>query len=60
MVYTVVGLYTENGQRYAESVEAANPAEAEKAVLHQAEEELVIAGVFEGELQTVDQDPLFG
>ena len=60
MRYTVVGLYAENYQRWAEVVEADDPAEAEEKAQAQrnGNSVLFVAGVFEGEHQAVDQDPL--
>ena len=61
MTYTVVAVYGPSAcvpfQRYADSVEADSPKQAEKIVLDSSKNELIIAGVFEGDHQAVDEDP---
>ena len=44
MRYLVIGVYDDNGQRFADTVEAENPAVAEEIVLKE-NKMLVIAGV---------------
>lgn len=52
--YTVVGLYIDSYQRYAEAVEATSAEEAELKVNDWLDDEcFVVAGVFEGELEAV-------
>jgi len=60
MRYTVAGLYAGSYQRWAEVVEADDPAEAEEKAQAQRDDNavLLVAGVFEGEHQAVDQDPV--
>lgn len=53
--YTVLAVYEEpRGQRFATTVEAATPQAAEIAARDEAEDELIIAGVIEGEHELVD------
>lgn len=60
--FTVVGVYPETGQRYAEYVEAKDAAEAERKIVRRVEcessYELLVAGVFEGSLTALDEDPV--
>lgn len=55
--YTVVAVYADNHQRYADTFEAKNPEGAEKKAqaLAKKEEasELIIAAVFEGDVKPV-------
>ena len=44
-------------QRYCTSIEAVSPKEAERLVLEEADDELIVAGVLEGEHDMVDEDP---
>ena len=56
-MFTVVGFYAANDQRYCDSFEAKTPDKAEKLAVAKALTEesadLLIAGVFEGELTAV-------
>ena len=56
-MFTVVGFYEDNNQRYCDTFEAKTPDKAEKMALAKARAEestdLLIAGVFEGELSAV-------
>lgn len=52
--YTVFALYADNLQRYATSVEAESPEEAERIVRNDAEGELLVAGVIEGSHPCLD------
>lgn len=54
--YTVVGVYEDTEQRYAEHFTAENPAKAIEYCLKEAPG-LLIAGVFEGKLTPVDAGP---
>lgn len=54
MTYTVFALYADNLQRYATSTEAESPEEAERIVRNDAEGELLIAGVIEGQHTCLD------
>jgi hypothetical protein len=56
MQYTVVAVYAETMQRYAESVEAEGPAEAERIVRENAPDDIIVAGVIEGVHDCVDLD----
>jgi predicted urease superfamily metal-dependent hydrolase len=51
-VYTVIGIYPDNGQRFATGIEAKSPEDAEEQVLNHLEEvtgeTLMIAGTIEG------------
>jgi hypothetical protein len=66
--YTVVGIYVDNNQRFAHSVEAEGPAEAEATAVEEladgqddvAVEDLLVAAVFAGRLSPVDVDPALG
>lgn len=54
--YTVIGVYTPDYDRFAESFEAASAYEAESQALAKAREEgshLVVAGVVAGTVETV-------
>ncbi len=55
--YTVIGIYEDNHQRYADVVKATSPEEAEELVLADAkkrcEGDLVIAAVIEGDAKVV-------
>ena len=61
MMYTVIALYGPAAsvpfQRYCTSIEAVSPKEAERLVLEEADDELIVAGVLEGEHDMVDEDP---
>ena len=53
--YTVVGVYADNDyQRFADCVEAEDPQQAEYLVVNSAVGELIVAGVFEGDITAVD------
>ena len=53
--YTVLAVYTDNYQRYAENVEAENPVHAEVLVRQEvAPLELAVAGVIEGNHECAD------
>ena len=53
--FTVLGVYHEPlGQRYAQSIEAPDPQRAERAICEQAESELLVAAVIEGDVHPVD------
>ena len=51
MMYTVIALYGPAAsipfQRYCTSIEAVSPKEAERLVLEEADDELIVAGVLE-------------
>jgi hypothetical protein len=51
--FTVIGIYEDNGQRYATCVEAETPDEAEeialRAIAEDSGETLLIAGTIEGD-----------
>ena len=55
--YTVVGVYTENWQKFCDHVSAVDAPQAEKFVRNNPaiDEDLLIVGVFEGKLTAVDQ-----
>ena len=61
MMYTVIALYGPAAsipfQRYCTSIEAVSTKEAERLVLEEADAELIVAGVLEGEHDMVDEDP---
>lgn len=72
-VFTVIGIYSEpeidlgsagalepKCQRYAEETTAATPEEAERLIIDAAEAPLTIAGVVEGSIRLVDDDPSSG
>lgn len=46
--YLVVGVYEDDHERFATSVSAKNPAEAEAAARKEATGELIVAAVIEG------------
>ena len=50
--YTVIGIYSDNHQRYASVVEADSVEEAEEAVLD-AVTDLIIAGIIEGDVPVI-------
>jgi hypothetical protein len=52
--YTVLGVYPDTRQRFGTSTFASSPQEAEKVARHEADGELWIAGVIEGEHCCVD------
>lgn len=53
--YTVVGVYRcPLGQRFGTTVQADSPEEAELAAHREADEGLMVAGVFEGEVDSLD------
>lgn len=54
--YTVLGIYPDTEQRFATSVEAETPQRAEELAYAEADGELWIAGVIEGEHVCVDAD----
>lgn len=55
MRYTVVGVYAEPlGQRFGTVVEADSPESAELEAQTEADDGLMVAAVFEGELDGVD------
>lgn len=60
--YTVVGLYGDNNQRYATSVQAESPREAESIAREQCDEDngfetnLLVAGVVRGRHTCVDAE----
>jgi len=59
MKYTVVGVYLDSDpiyQRYADVFDADTPEEAEELAYSTASLDLVVAGVFEGELTAVDKE----
>ena len=67
--FTIFAVYRESGQRYATSLEAADPGEAEDLAQEQCradngfsegEEPLLIAGVAAGEIAALDSDPFIG
>lgn len=50
LAYTVIGLYTDNYQRFAECVRAASPEDAERRILEKYDHpDLCIAGVIRGD-----------
>jgi len=51
--YTVIGYWPDTMQRFAASVEAVNPEDAEAATLHK-HHGLAVCGVVEGQHQCVD------
>ena len=62
--YTIIAIYADNEQRYATSLEADSPEQAEKEAQavclrdnkwedHEDKEPLIIAGVIEGEVNVV-------
>lgn len=55
--YTVLGVYPDDHGRYADSVEAETPAEAERLirekVQHDSGWDIIVAGVIEGEAKIV-------
>jgi hypothetical protein len=55
--YTVVGVYTENWQKFCEHVLATSPREAESIIYSdpKIDDDLVVAAVFEGRLNAVDE-----
>ncbi len=55
--YTVVGVYTENWQKFCDHVSAVDAQQAEKLVRNNPgiDDDLLIVGVFEGKLTAVDQ-----
>src|ERR1035437_1965988 len=61
MMYTVIALYGPAAsipfQRYCTSIEAVSTKEAGRLVLEEADDELIVAGVLEGEHDMVDEDP---
>ena len=57
MKYTVFGVYEDNRQRYAATVEADTPLGAEATARALASAGLIIAGVVEGQVVPVDEDP---
>lgn len=48
-IYTVVGIYQDNHQRWAESFYASSPEDAEQ----QVPQGIIVAGVFEGDINAV-------
>lgn len=54
--YTVIALYEDSFQRYADSVDADSPADAERIAQENAPEPILVAGVVEGEHMCVDTD----
>ena len=57
--FTVIGIYTDNMQRYAMSVEARNARSAQKKVARDRKEQglaILVAGVAEGRVEMVDQE----
>jgi hypothetical protein len=52
--YTVIGYYEDTGQRFATSVEAPDPDAAELAAAKEADSELSVCGVIEGDHPCVD------
>lgn len=57
--FTVIGIYTDNMQRYATSVEARNARSAQNKVARDTKEQglqILIAGVAEGRVEMVDQE----
>jgi len=55
--YTVFAIYEDNHQRFATTVTAASPDAAETAAKLKASGPLVVAGVVEGRIMAVDEDP---
>jgi len=53
-VYTVIAVYEDNLQRFATSVVAKSPQEAEALARQDAESDLLVAGVIEGHHECVD------
>ena len=55
--YTVVGVYTENWQKFCDHVWAVDAQQADRLVRSNPgiEDDLLIVGVFEGKLRAVDQ-----
>lgn len=51
--YTVIALYEDNNQRFATSVEANTPEEAEEAAKGEADAPIIVAGVIEGDHEVV-------
>lgn len=51
--YTVIGVYADNQQRYADTFEASSPEAAEEQAEASTETELIIAGVIEGHARVV-------
>jgi len=51
--YTVVGIYEDNRQRYAEFVEAESPEDAEEQVHQCIEVPIAIAAVIEGKVNVL-------
>jgi hypothetical protein len=49
--YTVIGIYDDNGQRFATVVEAESPALAERAAVEDADSDIIIAGVVRDEVE---------
>ena len=47
-IYTVIGIYEDNHQRYADTVEADSPEEAERIVENSDGPRVMIAGTVEG------------
>jgi hypothetical protein len=52
--YTVIGVYADNDQRFATTVDASSPQEAERHARNEAGSKLLIAGVLEGTPRLVD------
>ena len=55
--YTVFAIYEDNHQRFATTVEAESPEAAEEQAQACAPAPLVVAGVVEGRVLAVDEDP---
>lgn len=52
--YTVAAIYKDNRQRFATSVEAKDPEQAEELAREEADGPILVAGVFEGQHPAVD------
>lgn len=58
--FTVVGFYEDTEQRFCETVDAADSAEAEKEVFDShPDSDLIITGVLKGECECADLDTPF-
>lgn len=53
MKYTVIAVYEDNLQRYADSVDADSPEEAERIIIESADAPLIVAGVVAGDVEVV-------
>jgi len=54
MKYTVVGIYEDNHQRFCTTVDALTPGQAESLAEAEAGPDLIVAGVFAGDLTPAD------